>query len=272
VLRPLTVVAGSPPEGPPQRVFSAESASLIGDILSDPEARRLEFGRGSLLSLPLQTAVKTGTSTDYRDAWALGVNHRYVVGVGMGNLDARPMREVTGAAGPALVLRSVFSELNRNEEGRGLFLSPRLAAVDICRGSGLRAAPRCPTLREWFAPGTEPAACALRHDGSGDEPEPVRIAAPDGALRLRQPTAGLQLALDPRIPDELEAFAFELPAGMRAVRVQWLVDGEVAGETAAGAESFLWPLPPGRHTALARLWPENGTAPVETEAVTFTVK
>ena len=59
VRRPLSAVRADEPPEAPQRIFSAESASLIGDILSDPEARRLEFGRGSVLNLPLQTAVKT---------------------------------------------------------------------------------------------------------------------------------------------------------------------------------------------------------------------
>ena len=42
------------------RVFFPETASLIGNILSDPNARTLEFGQGSLLRFPVQTAVKTG--------------------------------------------------------------------------------------------------------------------------------------------------------------------------------------------------------------------
>jgi penicillin-binding protein 1C len=60
-----------------RRVFSSEVASLIGNILSDSNARGLEFGHGGLLNFPVQTAIKTGTSSDYRDAWAIGFNHRY---------------------------------------------------------------------------------------------------------------------------------------------------------------------------------------------------
>ena len=51
-----------------RRAFSKEISSLIADILSDPQARLLEFGNGNLLRFPVQTAVKTGTSSDYRDA------------------------------------------------------------------------------------------------------------------------------------------------------------------------------------------------------------
>ena len=67
-----------------QGCFPRETASIIANILSDPEARGLEFGRGSLLNFPLETAVKTGTSNDYNDAWTVGFNNDYTVGVSDG--------------------------------------------------------------------------------------------------------------------------------------------------------------------------------------------
>ena len=99
---------------------------MIGDILSDAKARQLEFGVNSVQNLPVQTAVKTGTSSDYHDAWAVGYNYRYVVGVWMGNLDRSPTEGVSGAGGPALALRSIFAELIRNEVTEGL-RAPRIS-------------------------------------------------------------------------------------------------------------------------------------------------
>ena len=147
------------------RVFSPETSSLIAHILSDPDARRLEFGQGSLLRFPVQTAIKTGTSSDYRDAWAVGFNDRYQWGW-VGNLDHRSTSGITGAAGPALILRSVFAELNRNRQTRPLFLSPALVKVDICRETGLPPEGECTRVSEWFVPGTEPGASALHPTGS----------------------------------------------------------------------------------------------------------
>ena len=250
------------------QIFTAESASLIADILSDPEARRREFGRGSLLALPLQTAVKTGTSTAYNDAWALGFNHRYVVGVWMGNLDRRPMREVTGAIGPALVLRSVFAELGRNAEGAPLFLSPRLISRPICAVSGGAPRPDCPSVREWFRPEQSLPACSL---------DPLRHATPEGlpasavTLALQQPRPGLQLAMDPRIPDQFESFAFELAAGAQPQQVEWLVDGRIVATTGPGVRRWLWPLQRGPHRMQARLTGASGHVQT-TAAVDFTVK
>lgn len=96
-----------------ERVLPESAALTIADILSDPLARQFEFGTDSVLNFPVKTAVKTGTSTDYRDAWAIGFNRDFVAGVWMGNLTYEPMRDVTGASGAGLLLRSIFTELNR---------------------------------------------------------------------------------------------------------------------------------------------------------------
>jgi len=112
------------------RVFSKDASAMIGDILSDAKARQLEFGVNSVQNLPVQTAVKTGTSSDYHDAWAVGYNYRYVVGVWMGNLDRSPTEGVSGAGGPALALRSIFGELTRHEVTQGLRAPKSLDVVD----------------------------------------------------------------------------------------------------------------------------------------------
>jgi len=132
-------LVGGGPRG--TRVFSPEVATLIGNILADPDARLREFGAG--LQFPVQTAIKTGTSTDYRDAWAIAFDYRHTVAVWMGNLDGTAMDGVTGAVGPAMVLRSVFSELNRNGETRDLPLSRRLLSAKICRRDGRLADDAC---------------------------------------------------------------------------------------------------------------------------------
>jgi len=271
--RPLTaVLGGASGDREKRRVFSAETSSLIANILSDPEARRLEFGNGNLLNFPSQTAVKTGTSTDYRDAWAMGYNHRYTVGVWMGNLDARPMQGITGSIGPALVLRSVFAELGRFEESQPLYLSPRLISTSICQSSGELATPGCPGMREWFEQGKIPKRKCILH-GKGDT-EARQGDAPSATrgIALVQPTAGLQLALDPRIPRELEAFPLELPKGLKTRKIEWIMDAKVIGTTENGVNRFLWHLSRGMHVATAKVWLEDMDGPVETARVRFVVK
>jgi len=231
------------PQRPVINAFSPEVSSIIADILSDPDARRLEFGSGTLLRFPVQTAVKTGTSNDYHDAWALGFNHRYTVGIWIGNLDQQPMRKVSGASGAALILRSVFAELNRLTKTQPLYLSPNLVNIEICRDTGLPATKNCPSRSEWFVKGTEPVATKIKT---------VQVDMP---LFLRQPIANLQLAMDPRIPDEYEAFMLVLSDARleQADSIEWYMDGEVIGTTAIDERQFLWQLEKGKHVAQARI-------------------
>ena len=241
----------------PDRVFTPETASIIGNILSDPGARTLEFGQGSLLRFPVQTAVKTGTSSDYRDAWAMGYNDRYTVGVWVGNLDHQATFGITGATGPALILRSVFAELNRNRKTRPLYLSPRLTKKEICRETGLTSDGECAAICEWFSPGTDPEFRPL--------PQPERKRP-----YLQHPSHGLQLAMDPRISNEHEAFRFQIADLPENATVDWYVDGRHTATTPS--QNFLWPLSKGSHRAMATIRISGITPVIKTDEVNFMVK
>ena len=90
-------------ETPPQaqQVIQPETAFLISDILSDNEARTPAFGAQSPLQLSRPAAVKTGTTTDWRDNWTVGYTRYLVAGVWAGNSDGHPMRSTSGVTGAA---------------------------------------------------------------------------------------------------------------------------------------------------------------------------
>jgi len=67
-------------------VFSPQVTYILTHILSDQDARIPSFGYNSSLSLPFPCAVKTGTSKDFRDNWAIGYTPNYTVGVWVGNI------------------------------------------------------------------------------------------------------------------------------------------------------------------------------------------
>jgi penicillin-binding protein 1C len=198
----------------------------------------LEFGRG--LQFPVDTAIKTGTSTDYRDAWAIAFDYRHTVAVWMGNLDGAAMDGVTGAVGPAMVLRSVFSELNRNQDTQPLTLSRDLVRADICRRDGLLADDACESTSEWFIPGTVPPR------------KGAPATSTSAQYRLLQPTAGLLVAHDPRIPGEFEALPMQIAPVAGLQRVEWYVDGKLASSTTR--PSYPWPLQHGTHSVHAKVW------------------
>lgn len=234
-------VAEAQPETQGVRVLPESVATLIGDILSDPQARRLEFGGDSILNFPVQTAVKTGTSTGYRDAWAMGYSSEFVVGVWMGNLTYRPTDEVTGALGPALLLRSVFGALNENADTAPLYLSPKLERRRTDNGTELFAT---------------------------DVPE-ARMPRGKEGVYLSKPEDGIFLALDPRVPTEFQKYRFELEGMPDGAEITWVVDGKEVGKSKEA--DFFWPLERGEHTVFAKVRAADGSA-AETNGHTFTVR
>ena len=191
-----------------------------------------------MLAFPVQTAVKTGTSSDFRDAWAVGFNHRYTIGTWLGNLDQTPTDGVTGSTGPALLLRSVFAELTHAADTRPLYLSPKLVRAAVCVPMPLHESERgCLERQEWFVAGTEAPSARLAGD-----PQPIR---------LRQPTPGLQLAYDPRLPAAAQAFEFVLQGVAATDRVRWTVDGRDV-ETTGG--SYRWTVARGEHRVAASVF------------------
>lgn len=239
------------------RIFTTEATSIIASILSDPDARKLEFGRGGSLNLPVQTAIKTGTSNDYRDAWAVGFNHRYTVGVWMGNMDRESMLSITGSTGPAMVLRSIFAELNKHQQTQGLYLSPKLVSAEICKESGQvkRADDEtCTPVNEWFIAGREPEFGQ-------------HVPITDHKIRIQQPGPNLQLAMDPRIPDDKELFRFSLN-GVTTQKVKWFLNDQLIALTTQPV--YDWQLQRGQHQLQAEI--RLNEVITRTEKVNFLVK
>lgn len=85
----------------PKKVLDSNIAKMITSILSDNDARAPMFGYNSILNIP-GVAVKTGTTQDYKDGWAIGYNNSVVIGVWAGNNDNTPMINAPGisVAGP----------------------------------------------------------------------------------------------------------------------------------------------------------------------------
>lgn len=76
----------------PQRVLDVQIARKINSILSDNKARTPIFGAHSPLVIDGKTvAAKTGTTSEFRDAWTVGYTPSISVGVWAGNNDNRPM-------------------------------------------------------------------------------------------------------------------------------------------------------------------------------------
>lgn len=89
-------------------------------------------------------AWKTGTSFGYRDAWAIGTNAKYSVGIWVGNADGEGRPGLTGSSVAAPVLFDIFNILENSD----WFVKPldEITKVPICRESGHRASINCPNV------------------------------------------------------------------------------------------------------------------------------
>ncbi len=94
-----------------RKVIEEEEAFLINHILSDNNARAIAFGTGSLLNVSPNVAVKTGTTNDQKDNWAIGWSSELIVGAWVGNNDNTSMKSVaSGVSGATPIWRNIIVE------------------------------------------------------------------------------------------------------------------------------------------------------------------
>ena len=223
------------------QALDPRAAWIVGDMLSDPNARAATFGLDSLLATPFWTAVKTGTSKDMRDNWAVGWSQRYTVGVWVGNATGAPMHDVSGVSGAAPVWAAVMRTLHLSTPSRQP-APPSGLEHRAVRFAGGGEAPR----QEWFLPGTAQPLFAVQAGtatalsaGVRLHPRQTPVAGASGAdNRITAPADGAILALDPDIPPRHQRVEFTA-----AAPGHWRVDGRPIGQ---GQRLQWFPLP-GRH-------------------------
>ena len=144
------------------QVLDRRHAYLITDILADPEARVPAFGVNSSLQLSFPAAVKTGTTNDYRDSWAIGYTPEMVAGVWVGNNDNAPMDGITGSKGAGTIWHE-FMERSRLARPEGPLARPAgIVEAAVCPVSGGAHTDLCPPARvDLFLPDALPEPCVV---------------------------------------------------------------------------------------------------------------
>ena len=210
-----------------RRVMQAAASHVVTDILADRAARAATFGLASALETPFWTAVKTGTSKDMRDNWAVGFSSRYTVGVWVGNAGGSPMHDVSGVSGAAPIWRDVMLSLHRHARGVAPSAPPDSEMREIRFEPAIE-----PPRTEWFVAGTAQSV--------------VRLAASHAAARITSPPNGAIIALDPDVPPRNQRVQL-IAAG--ADKAFWELDGKALASAEAASGWFPWP---GRHTLTLR--------------------
>jgi|GEM_PF-2329803 len=213
-----------------------KAAFLVTDILSDPEARRRAFGDAELMSLDRQpAAVKTGTSHDSRDAWALGYTPRYAVGVWAGHPDNSPMPGLTGAAAAVPIWHGVMARLHEGLRPLAFQAPPGLERRAFCRADDCGVA---------------------KADWTGKEtPFRPQVPPPEESFRLLAPTDGDRFLIDGEIPRERQKIFCQARLSSELQKIareedlplRWLIDGKEVARSQSGDPRAFLDLAPGRY-------------------------
>ena len=229
------------------------AAFIVGDILSDRNARARTFGTDSILATRFWTAVKTGTSKDMRDNWAVGWSARYTVGVWVGNASGAAMWDVSGTSGAAPIWAELMQALHAQTPSPAPRPPAALVHSAVRFGEGVEAA-----REEWFLPGTAQPEFAIDSiasragstsaRGQNDAKNPA-TAGPGVPARITAPQDGTILALDPDIPPTRQRLTLQADAGGVPERqLRWWIDTREIGR-GPQAQWLPWP---GRHVVQLR--------------------
>ncbi len=140
------------------KVISPEVAFIISNILKDNPARLLTFGENSFLNIREKTiAVKTGTTDDRRDNWAVGWTPSILTLAWVGNNDNSPMGNVaSGVTGATPIWRRIILEALKDKSNEDFSKPDNVASVNIDAYGGGTPVDGKPTRSEFFIKGTEP--------------------------------------------------------------------------------------------------------------------
>lgn len=124
-------------------VLSASCIWFTFEAMNEVSRPDLEKGWKNFSS-SVKLAWKTGTSFGNRDAWAIGCNPDFVVGVWIGNADGEGRHQLTGINCAAPVMFEVFRQLG----SRKWFEKPvyEMISMPVCKNSGFKAGDNCESL------------------------------------------------------------------------------------------------------------------------------
>ncbi|PIE85373.1 hypothetical protein CSA08_02235 [Candidatus Gracilibacteria bacterium] len=83
---------------------------LLYNILKNPDNRDISFGVNSILNTSIFQAVKTGTSSDFRDNLIISYHPNFIIGIWVGNNDNSSMIGVTGITGAGYIWHQIIEK------------------------------------------------------------------------------------------------------------------------------------------------------------------
>jgi membrane peptidoglycan carboxypeptidase len=130
----------------------------MSNILSDNSARELTFGASNGLIIPnYQVAVKTGTTNDKKDNWAIGWTPNLLTVAWVGNNDNSPMLKVaSGVSGATPIWRRIMLLTLPKRPKVDFPIPEKIVSLEVDRVSGYASHDGFAARTDYFIDGTQP--------------------------------------------------------------------------------------------------------------------
>ena len=134
------------------RILSSAADFMITDILSHVNRPDFPVSWASTAHLP-KIAWKTGTSYGRRDAWSIGYNKNYTVGVWVGNFSGQGIPELSGASIATPLLFKIFNTIDYDSDAEWFAQPTTCETRIVCSETGMLPGEFCAnTVTDYFIP------------------------------------------------------------------------------------------------------------------------
>lgn len=186
---------------PAHRILSPAADYMVCKTLSELTRPDLPNMYDAARNVP-RIAWKTGTSYGRKDAWSVGFNARYTIGVWLGNFDGHGVPGLGGASTATPLLFELFNALDRDAGSEWLQAPAALSARYVCKETGKLPADFCgDQVMDYYIPG-------ISTNERCEHQRNVWVAA-DGAYAYCTsclPSSGYQTKAYPSVSSEMAAW------------------------------------------------------------------
>jgi len=141
---PVFLPGQAPPRHARKKLFDEGAAYIVTGILQ--ELNRPDLPSCWEFSTLPAVAWKTGTSYGYRDAWSIGYDPRFTVGVWVGNFSGEGRPGLIGAEAAAPLLFDIFSRIDGRAPVAWFQRPDNVREREVCALSGQPPGPHCGTV------------------------------------------------------------------------------------------------------------------------------
>lgn len=135
------------------QIISPNAAFMVNEILTQLTRPDLPNFYQNAKNVPL-IAWKTGTSYGRKDAWSIGYNNNYTIGVWVGNFSGKGVPELSGANVATPLLFNLFNAIEKENNKEWNTMPSTIQFRYVCSVTGKNPADFCENVvLDYFIPG-----------------------------------------------------------------------------------------------------------------------